>query len=401
MNASLPAADDVLEHAESDVLYRFGQVAIRERSIDWGSTCGNMVAAAAQFSVTDGLLDNKKGISGLPDVTDIQQASNVEREIEEAGQSRFQMPVRIMAHNTGNVVTAHVPVAPRFMVRRGMYVWRPYELGDTRIAGVPGTAPGIMIETPLAVDKSVLSTGKERDVVEVDGERIEVTVVDTGLPVIFASAESCGISVEELCKEPSAIDANVELMAKLERIRQAASRLTPALTKTFSPPAPKICVIAKATSFTSTGGETVQANDMDIFIRAVSVGQLHRTVPATTLSALAAARCFENSTVSEQIAKHPSAPSHQPYIPEATATAINEALSAATGLQSNRVRAITVGQPAGLSTASILTDEHQRPSSVVMMRTAKRIISGSIDVPYDVDIDTRLQAAIESRNVSE
>lgn len=35
-----------------DVVYRFAQVGVREPVVDWGSTCGNLVAAVAQVNLS-------------------------------------------------------------------------------------------------------------------------------------------------------------------------------------------------------------------------------------------------------------------------------------------------------------------------------------------------------------
>ncbi|PWN89916.1 DUF453-domain-containing protein [Acaromyces ingoldii] len=326
----------------SDVVYRFGQVPINDgTNVDWGSTCGNMVAAVAHFAVQEQLL----------------KASSGEAEV---ASEKGTLPVRILAHDSGKVVRAHVPV----LQHDGR--WLPAAEGQAQISGVPGTHPGILIESPL--EGSVLSTGNALDHVEVDGETIPISIVDTGLPVIFVSALDLSIPLSDLVQHPAAIDSNRALMDRLERIRFQASQLTPDLASKFSPPAPKICVVHPAASYKTTGGQEVTADETDLLARTVSVHQLHRTIPATTLSALAAARCFADSVVSRTVS-----PALSPMTKKATEEAGG----------GDDVRAITIGQPAGASSASVQTDEGGQPRAIVMLRTARRIMQGEVLVPGD------------------
>lgn len=144
-----------------DIIYRFGQVAIRERSIDWGSTCGNMVAAVAHFSISH--LIARTPFS-LPNP----------RYVDPEDTTRFIWPVRIIAHNTGKEVIARVPVKAQIVhadipeLRK--LVWKPSTVKDTTIAGVPGKALGIQIETPI--EGSVLPTGNERNIIELNGNQV-------------------------------------------------------------------------------------------------------------------------------------------------------------------------------------------------------------------------------------
>lgn len=221
--------------------------------------------------------------------------------------------------------------------------------------------------------------------------QIKVSIVDTGLPVIFVSADSIGATTESLLEHPASIDANRTLMDKLERIRHAASQLTPALQSKFSPPAPKICVVHPPVGYKTTGGEEVQAEETDLLIRTVSVGQLHRTIPATTLSALAAAQCFPDSIVSHVVAQ--ARQSRQDVPVPSTQAAIDEL--SRNGALPSRIRAITVGQPAGPSTASVQTTVDGAPESIVMLRTARCIFMGTYPTPSGLDVDESLAKVLE------
>lgn len=144
----------------ADVVYRFGQVAIREESIDWGSTCGNMAAAAAHFAIEEGIVPYKNQLAQLPRPDTVPQDCD----------TRYTFRVRMLAHDSGKVVIARVPVTVLRNPAISLPKWVPTLLGDSEIAGVPGTAPGIIIESPLV--GSVLPTGNERDAIELDGQRV-------------------------------------------------------------------------------------------------------------------------------------------------------------------------------------------------------------------------------------
>ncbi|PWN34643.1 DUF453-domain-containing protein, partial [Meira miltonrushii] len=353
---------DSSEHFEkisdaADIMYRFGQVSIKgNNEIDWGSTCGNMVSAAAHFAIRQSLFVPKLAMHLL---SQEELSSTVLEEIR----NPFDVTVRVLAHDSGKIIKVHTKAE---FVRFGSGIhMQPIEHGDVSIAGVPGTASGIVVETPLE-GGSVLSTGNERDTIEVDGKQVEVSIVNTGLPVVFVHASSLGISLSDLTQHPASIDANKPLIELLERVRHAACQLTPQLQSTYSKPSPKLCVIHEPIPYTNTGGTEVEAKDMDIFIRVLSSGQLHRTVPATTLSATAAAKCHGNTIVAELIKKEYQG---DRTIPENTQSFKNHNM-------------VTVGQPAGLTSTCVeVNEETKEPKAVFDVRSARQIMYGGITVP--------------------
>lgn len=234
-------------------------------------------------------------------------------------------------------------------------------------------------------------------------------MIDAGLPVVVVAADAIAVPISELLEHPASIDTNVDLMQKLERIRVAASSLTPELSARLSLAAPKICVVAPSTPYTTTGGTFVGSKDADILARVVSSGQLHRSIPATTLSALAAARCFPKSIVSEVLAKssQASTPSttkgdhleSRPQHEVPMGCSAEDSASSHVGEQETRT--ITVGQPAGVSTASVQTrpasnEGGVEPAAIVMLRTARRIMQGYVTVPDNVERSNSLAHALKT-----
>ncbi|SPO37463.1 uncharacterized protein PSFLO_02937 [Pseudozyma flocculosa] len=359
------AADDA---GGWDVVYRFGQVPVEKgNQIDWSSTCGNLVSAVALFALQEGVVPQAKVRAHFA-------RTQPARPIPEDGDTTM-FPVRILAASSGHIVIASVPmIAVSSRGQAGRQVaWHPEVTGTTTISGVPGKAPGILVSTPL--DTSVLlPTGRSLDSLTVQGHTLPLTVINAGLPTIFLPASSIPSSILDAdalpTLSPSDLDANRPLMNLLEEVRQATATLSPALAKAMSPSAPKICLVhpSQPQGYATTGGQRVEGDEMHILIRAVSVGNVHRTVPATCLSALACGRAFADSTIEQAVRQSSCGP----------AAAEDE----------EGIRSISVGQPAGVSSASIRLVKAdgggEVPESIVYYRTARRIIKGSIDVPAEL-----------------
>ncbi|KAF8760391.1 PrpF protein [Rhizoctonia solani] len=189
----VPWANDIAKARESksgwDVVYRFVQVGVREPELDWGSTCGNLVSAAAMTAINWNLVQNESILSQLIKPTqslDHRYPSNTHT-------SRKQWPALAGGHR-----------------------------GDAVIAGVPGTGAPVVIETPIPTAPS--RTGNSRDVLHVGSHEIECSIIDTGLPVIFVNADrllNIASSKHTIESSPVTLDADMDLMDLIERIRAA------------------------------------------------------------------------------------------------------------------------------------------------------------------------------------
>lgn len=161
--------------------YLFAQPAIDRDFVDWGPTCGNMLAGVGPFAIESGLVP------------------------AEDGETR----VLIRAVNTGALIEAVVQT-PGGRVR--------YD-GDTAIAGVPGTAAPILLNFADAVGGAtgkLMPTGNPLDHIE----GVDVTCLDVCMPVVIARASDFGKTGLETAKE---LDADKEFFARIERVRRAAS----------------------------------------------------------------------------------------------------------------------------------------------------------------------------------
>ncbi|KAG8742272.1 hypothetical protein FRC10_001759, partial [Ceratobasidium sp. 414] len=307
------------------------QVGVREPELDWGSTCGNLVSAAAMTAINWNLVQNKSALSSL-----LAQAPDLQS---------TTLPVRILAANNGLVVTANVPVMLNPSLKQPTLM--PVTGGDAIVSGVPGTGAPIIIETPIL--GAPLRTGNPRDVIT-----IECSIIDTGLPVIFVLATrlfALASSSHTISSSPATLDADAPLMSLIERIRAAgAARAHIPLSSA----APKVCLVGPPSS---------KLADLDI--RAVSVGNIHRTVPATTLSALASAAAIRGTVIQSVSGSHSSG----------KVAGVGDVVS------------LTVAHPAGTASASVKVGQvggAVQPEAIVYTRTARLLFEGSVAVPESI-----------------
>lgn len=387
----VPWANDIVKARDAksgwDVVYRFcqvramcsvhlihnsmaGKVGVREPELDWGSTCGNLVSAAAMVCIM-----TYTGCPLIPTQTainwNIVQNKSLLNDLVQAGpKSQSILPVRILAANNGLVVTANVPVMLDPSLTEPTLV--PVTGGDAVISGVPGTGAPIVIETPLPT--APLGTGNARDVLTVKGHKVnptsnfkyythactkvECSIIDTGLPVIFVPAsrifELSGSS-HTISSSPQVLDTDTTLMDLIKSVRAAGAEYA---RLPLSSASPKVCLVGP-----------VEGTKADLTIRAVSVGNIHRTVPATTLSALASAAAIPGTLV--QVTS--SLPAHR-NIPS-----VGDVVS------------LTVAHPAGTAAASVKIGNvggDVRPEAIVYTRTARLLFVGSVAIPESVFQDT-------------
>lgn len=352
----VPWADDIM-HARDpktgyDAVYRFGQVPVNDTSqIDWSATCGNMISAVAIHTYM------KYWQHFRPHLVNTGSDSPFMR-----------LCMRILMADSGERVKVYVPLE-----RRGHNAWFLSSKADTHIAGVPGLAPGIQVDMPLS--SSPWPTGKPFDTLRLGDRDVRVSIVHVGLPTVFAHAADLGVSPEQIVQSAHVLDTDKQLHERIETLRYQAAQCTPELQKQWSISAPKVCLVHPRTAYTTSGGTHVPAHAMDILVRAVSVGNFHRSIMATALSALAIASSRPDTVVYEAYAAGGSVPC---------------ALSK--DRASPLLHAFTVGQPAGTTLSMVRMSKegpNRTPTAVVMDRTARRIMHGFVDVPPNESLRTK------------
>ncbi len=256
-----------------DVDYLYGQVAIDTAFVDWSGNCGNLSTAVGPFAIAAGLIDPAR----LP-----RQGS---------------FPVRIWQANIGKTIVCHVPVADG----------QVQETGDFELDGVTFPAAEIVLEFLDPSDDgaegdgggSMFPTGNLVDELEVPGVgTFKATMIAAGIPTVFVNAEDIGYQGTELRED---INGDPAALARFEQIRVAGA-LRMGLIKTPEEAAtrqhtPKIAFVSPPKDYLSSSGKTVAAGDVDLLVRALSMGKLHHAMMGTAAVAIATAAAVPGTLV--------------------------------------------------------------------------------------------------------
>ena len=258
-------------HADHDVDYLFGQVAIDKPFVDWSGNCGNLSAAVGSFAVSSGLVDAAR----IPD--------------------NGTAVVRIWQANIGKTIIAHVPITDGAV----------QETGDFELDGVTFPAAEVQLEflNPAADEEgaggSMFPTGNLVDDLEVPGVgTLNVTMINAGIPTIFVNARDIGYTGAELQND---INSDPKALAMFETIR-AHGALRMGLIDTLEDAAkrqhtPKVAFVAPPAAYVSSSGKPVAAQDVDLLVRALSMGKLHHAMMGTAAVAIGTAAAIPGTLV--------------------------------------------------------------------------------------------------------
>jgi len=258
---------------DHDVDYLFGQVAIDKPFVDWSGNCGNLSAAVGPFAIASGLID----ASRVPD--------------------NGVAVVRIWQANIGKTIIAHVPMTNGAV----------QETGGFELDGVTFPAAEVQLEfmDPAAEEDgaggAMFPTGNLIDALDVPGiGTLTATMINAGIPTIFVNAEEIGYTGAEL---QDAINTNPAALAMLETIR-AHGAVRMGLIGHIDEIAsrqhtPKIAFVSKPASYVASSGKRVAAEDIDLLVRAVSMGKLHHAMMGTAAVAIGAAAAISGTLVNQ------------------------------------------------------------------------------------------------------
>ncbi|AFT89164.1 2-methylaconitate cis-trans isomerase PrpF [Paraburkholderia phenoliruptrix] len=256
---------------DHDVDYLFGQVSIDKPFVDWSGNCGNLSAAVGPFAISAGLVD----------------ASRIPRD--------GVAIVRIWQANIGKTIIAHVPMTDGAV----------QETGDFELDGVTFPAAEVQLEfmDPSADEEgaggSMFPTGNLVDDLEVPGVgTLKATMINAGIPTIFVNAEAIGYTGTEL---QDAINGDEKALAMFETIR-AHGALRMGLIRHLDEIAtrqhtPKIAFVAKPADYVSSSGKPIKAGDVDLLVRAMSMGKLHHAMMGTAAVAIGTAAAIPGTLV--------------------------------------------------------------------------------------------------------
>ena len=254
-----------------DVDYLFGQVAIDKPFVDWSGNCGNLSSAVGPFAISSGMLDPAR--------------------VPHDGVA----VVRIWQANIGKTIVAHVPM-------RGGQV---QESGDFELDGVTFAAAEVQLEfiDPAAEEEggggAMFPTGNLVDELDVPGVgRLRATMINAGIPTIFVDAAAVGYDGTEL---QDAINGDPRALAMFETIR-AHGAVRMGLIKSVEDAGkrqhtPKVAFVARPAGYVTSSGRQVAVGEVDLLVRALSMGKLHHAMMGTAAVAIGTAAAIPGTLV--------------------------------------------------------------------------------------------------------
>ncbi|EGQ7791804.1 2-methylaconitate cis-trans isomerase PrpF [Vibrio parahaemolyticus] len=311
---------------DHDVDYLFGQVSIDKPFVDWSGNCGNLSAAIGPFAIHAGLIPQDR--------------------IPENG----IVTVRVWQVNISKTILVHVPIVNGFV----------QETGEFELDGVTFPAAEIQVDfvDPADGEGSMFPTGNLVDDLMVpDVGTFNATFINAGIPTIFIDAESIGYQGTELQDQINNDDA---ALAMFESIRAHGalkmgliSELEEAQTRQHTP---KVAFVSKPKSYQSSSGKAVNESEIDVLVRALSMGKLHHAMMGTAAVAIASAACVPGTLVN---------------------------LAAGGGEKES----VTFGHPSGtlkVGAKAKQTEQGWVVQKAIMSRSARILMEGFVRVPSDV-----------------
>ena len=315
---------------DHDIDYLFGQVSIDKPFVDWSGNCGNLTAAVGPFGISNGLVDPSR--------------------IPQNGHA----VIRIWQANIGKTIIAHVPMTNGSV----------QETGDFELDGVTFPAAGVQLEfmDPAAEEEgaggSMFPTGNVVDELNVPGVgSFQATMINAGIPTIFVNAEDIGYRGTELQDD---INSDPKALNMFETIRAHGavrmgliSDISEAATRQHTP---KIAFVAKPADYVSSSGKAVSKNDINVLVRAMSMGKLHHAMMGTAAVAIGTAAAIPGTLVN---------------------------LAAGGG----ELESVRFGHPSGtlrVGAQANQIDGEWQVTKAIMSRSARVLMEGWVRVPGDI-----------------
>lgn len=310
---------------DHDVDYLFGQVSIDTPFVDWSGNCGNLTAAVGSFAISNGLV----GADRIPE--------------------NGTATIRIWQANIEKTIVAEVPITNGEV----------QETGDFELDGVTFPAAEVQVAflNPVDAGEAMFPTGNLVDELDVPGVGcFNATMINAGIPTIFLNAADIGYTGTELQDD---INNDAQALTRFETIR-AHGAVKMGLIRHVDEAAarqhtPKVAFVAPAADYTASSGKTISASDIDLLVRAMSMGKLHHAMMGTAAVAIAAASCIPGTLVN----------------------------LAAGGGERESVR---FGHPSGtlkVGAEAIEKDGQWTVTKAIMSRSARVLMEGWVRVPQD------------------
>jgi probable AcnD-accessory protein PrpF len=311
--------------ADHDVDYLFGQVAIDRAFVDWSGNCGNLTAAVGSFAISQGLVDSSR----IPD--------------------NGIAVVRIWQANISKTIIANVPITDGEV----------QETGDFELDGVTFPAAEVAVEfmKPSADGESMFPTGNLVDDLEVPGVgTFKATMITAGIPTIFVNAEDINYSGTELQDD---INNDDKALAMFETIR-AYGAIKMGLISNIEEAAnrqhtPKVAFVSGPKAYVTSSNKDIASDDIDLQVRALSMGKLHHAMMGTAAVAIGAAAAVPGTLVN---------------------------IAAGGGER----KAVVFGHPSGtlrVGAEASLQNGEWAVSKAIMSRSARVLMEGWVRIPGD------------------
>ena len=310
---------------DHDVDYLFGQVSIDKPFVDWSGNCGNLSAAVGPFAISNGLVDPARiPLDGIA-------------------------TVRIWQANIGKTIIAQVPITQGEV----------QETGDFELDGVTFPAAEVEIEfmDPADGEGAIFPTGNLVDELDVPGiGTLKATLINSGIPTIFVNADAIGYTGAELQGD---INEDATALDRFETIR-AHGALKMGLINDISEAAsrqhtPKVAFVAPPRDYVASSGKPVVAGEIDLLVRALSMGKLHHAMMGTAAVAIGTAAAIPGTLVN---------------------------LAAGGGDRT----AVRFGHPSGtlrVGAEAKRVDNQWQVTKAIMSRSARVLMEGTVRVPGD------------------
>jgi len=313
------------EQADHDVDYLFGQVSIDKPFVDWSGNCGNLTAAVGSFAISNGLVAADR--------------------IPENGIA----VVRIWQKNIQKTIIANVPITNGEV----------QETGDFELDGVtfPAAEVQVAFVNPVDASEAMFPTGNLVDDLEVPGVgTFKATMINAGIPTIFLNADAIDYTG---CELQEVINGDDKALTMFETIR-AYGAVKMGLISDISEAAarqhtPKVAFVGKPQSYVSSSGKQINESDIDLNVRALSMGKLHHAMMGTAAVAIGTAATIPGTLVN---------------------------LAAGGGERD----AVTFGHPSGTLKVGAEATEGENGwtvNKVVMSRSARVLMEGWVRIPGD------------------
>lgn len=322
--------------SDHDVDYLFGQVSLDKPLVDWSGNCGNLSAAVGPFAIHAGLVDAERvPHNGIAEV-------------------------RVWQANIGKTIVVHVP----------MLNGQVQECGDFLLDGVTFPAAEIQVDfvVPAGGSDLLFPTGNLVDDLDVPGiGTFNATLINAGIPTIFIDAHSLGYQGTEL---QEAINSDEQALAKFETIR-AYGALKMGLIGDIDEAknrqhTPKIAFVSPAKESLSSSGCVITCDEVDLLVRALSMGKLHHAMMGTAAVAIASAACVPGTLVN---------------------------LAAGGGVR----QVVTFGHPSGTLKVGALVSQigtDWQIEKVTMSRSARILMEGAVRVPDSIVSQPALSSSL-------